>query len=244
MTAFDDFRRHLLVSVDVRGYGSSDDLRQHEIQEQLSAVLDTAAERAGLDRTTWHRQPAGDGELAVLPDSVPEARVVDDFVRKLHTELRDRNHGRLPAARMRLRLAVHHGVVRTATMGFSGKGVVEVSRLADSAVAHLALDHSDADLVLIVSQRVFEDTIEQPHTGYDAAMFREVEVHNKETRLRAWLHLPGHDIHAVPLVPSAPAAAPGTPPSAADHQNIVHSNTGTVIQARDIHGGIRLGNDH
>jgi hypothetical protein len=244
----DEFGRHLLVSVDVRGYGRSDDVRQHEIQDLLPALLEAAAAGAGLDRARWLTQPAGDGELCVLPDDVPEARLVDDFVRELHAELRRRNRHLLPAARMRLRLAVHHGVVRKAGMGFSGKGVVEVSRLADSAEAHLALDRSDAELVLVVSQRVFEDTIEQPHTTYGAALFREVAVHNKESRLRAWLLLPGHDIHAVDLDPGAahgrqtgPTADDPVDAAASGQRNIVQSNTGTVVQARDVHGGITLG---
>jgi hypothetical protein len=244
----DEFGRRLLISTDVRGYGSSDDVRQHEIQDVLPAVLAVAADRAGLDRTRWLSQPAGDGELSVLPDDVSEARVVDDFVRELHAELRRRNRYLLPAARMRLRLAVHHGVVRKAGMGFSGKGVVEVSRLADSAEAHVALDRSDAELVLVVSQRVFEDTIGQPHTTYDPGLFREVEVHNKESRLRAWLLLPGHDIRSVNLDPGHPGAADagGAGDRALDEapsaqHNIVRSNTGTVVQARDVHGGITLG---
>ena len=245
---FPDFGRHLLISVDVRGYGRSDDVRQHEIQNLLPVVLDAAAGRSGFDRTLWYRQAAGDGELAVLPDGQPEARLVDDFVRELHAELRRRNRNQAPAARTRLRLAIHHGIVRTAPMGFSGKGVVEVSRLADSAVAHLALDRSDAELVLIVSQRVFEDTIAQPHTTYDPGAFRRVEVHHKELRQPAWLLLPGHDVHAVDLGapgpvpdPPAPAASSGRP--SPGHYNVVHGNTGTVIQAGEIHGGVVLGHE-
>jgi hypothetical protein len=215
--AFNDYGRHLLISVDTRGYGGTDDIRQHEIQNELRAVLGGSAERAGLDRGTWHSQPAGDGELSVLPDDESEIRLVDDFVRELHAELRRRNRSRKPGARLRLRVAVHHGVIRTAAMGFSGKGIVEVSRLVESDVAHLALDRSDADLVLIVSQRVFEDTIAQPHTNYDPAQFRRVEVRKKELHQPAWLFLPGHDIHLVDLTlsttpdtPEPPAERPGS----------------------------------
>src|SRR2546430_8789914 len=77
--AFNDYGRHLLISVDTRGYGGTDDIRQHEIQNELPAVLGGSAERAGLDRSTWHSQPAGDGELSVLPDDESEIRLGDDF---------------------------------------------------------------------------------------------------------------------------------------------------------------------
>ncbi|GGM27922.1 hypothetical protein ACFFX1_11685 [Dactylosporangium sucinum] len=238
----DDFRRQLLLSVDVRGYGRSGDVRQHEIQRLLSEMLDAAAGRAGLDRAGWQRQPAGDGELSVLPAGEPEVRLVDDFVRELAAELRFRNRDELPADRMRMRVAVHHGVVRASTMGFAGKGVVEVSRLADSAVAHLALDRSDADLVVVLSRRIFEDTVE--HTSLEPARLRRVTVEHKEFREAAWLLLPGRDIHAVDLDPPAePDTAPDDGASAGSGavRNSVQVNHGNVVQARDIHGGVVMG---
>ncbi|WP_432832602.1 hypothetical protein [Dactylosporangium sp. CA-092794] len=237
--ALSDYGRHLLLAVDVRGYGRSDDRRQHEIQRQLAWLLDTAAARAGLDRPSWQRQAAGDGELAVLPDSEPEPRLVDGFVRELAAELMRGNAGAPPAARLRMRVAVHHGVVRAAAMGFSGKGVVEVSRLADSRVAHLALDRAGGDLVLVVSERVFADTVEQPHTSYDPAAFRAVTVEHKELRQTAWLLVPGHDLHSVDLEVE-PAAVPEPRPPSRVSNNASHV-TGPVVQAGDIHGDVTLG---
>jgi len=233
--ALEDYGRHLLLAVDVRGYGRGSDTRQHEIQQLLPEMLDAAARRAGLDRSQWHRQPAGDGELAVLPDGRSEAQLIDDFVRELAAELRVRNRDELPTGRLRMRVAVHHGVVRAAPMGFSGKGVVEVSRLADSAVAHLALDRSDADLVLVLSERVYQDTIE--HTSHEPGQFRRVMVEHKELSQLAWLLLPGRDIHAIDLTPPAPPAEE----TGGGVQNIVHTNQGDVVQSRDIYGGVVLG---
>ncbi|MET7397553.1 hypothetical protein ABZS66_29115 [Dactylosporangium sp. NPDC005572] len=240
----DDFRRQLLLSVDVRGYGRSGDVRQHEIQRLLSEILDAAAGRSGLDRAGWQRQAAGDGELSVLPAGESEVRLVDDFVRELAAELRFRNRDELPGDRLRMRVAVHHGVVRAAPMGFAGKGVVEVSRLADSAVAHLALDRSDADLVVVLSRQIFEDTVE--HTSLDPARLRQVTIDHKEFRSTAWLLLPGRDIHAIDLDPPAgPDPAPGGGAGAGAGAGAVHNtvqvNHGNVVQAGNVQGGVVMG---
>jgi hypothetical protein len=195
----DEFRRRLLISVDARGYGSSDDLRQDEIQSLLPKLLDEAAVRAGLRRAEWVRQPGGDGELAVLPDSESEPRVVDDYVREIHAGLGRLNRNLRDEVRLRLRVAIHHGMAKPASLGFSGQGVVEVSRLADSEVARKALTASGADLVLIVSQRIYEDTIRQPHTSIKAGRFRSVLAVNKEMRQQAWMYIPNIDVHTLDL---------------------------------------------
>jgi hypothetical protein len=192
--------------VDARGYGGSDDLRQDEIQKLLPAVLDAAADRADLHRAAWARQPAGDGELAVLPDNESEPAVVDDYVRELHAALGRKNRNLRPELRLRLRLAIHHGMAKPAQMGYAGQGVVEVSRLADSAIAKAALEASGADLVVILSRRVFEDTVEQAHTSLAADHFRRVRVRNKELCEDAWLYVPGCDVWTLDLA-DVPAGA-------------------------------------
>ena len=99
--------RRLLVKVDVRGYSVSDDRRQAAIQSRLNQVLSDAARAAGLNRSRWECQAAGDGELAVLPRSEAEPAVVDAFARELNTALGFVNNDLVDAARLRLRLAIH-----------------------------------------------------------------------------------------------------------------------------------------
>jgi hypothetical protein len=193
------FGRRLLISVDTQGYGQKDDLRQASIQRDLLAVLDEAAERAMLARPSWLRQPAGDGELSILPETESEPHVVDDFARELSAVLARHNEDLCPDMRLRLRLAVHHGVAMRAGNGFSGQGVVEVSRLVDSRPLRQALKVTDADLAVILSGRVFLDTVVQRHTSLRAAEFRKVRIRNKEYDNEAWLRVPGADVHALDL---------------------------------------------
>jgi len=199
VTFGEEFGRRLMVSTDAAGYGRSGDARQAAIQKDLLVVLDWAAGRAGLARSGWDRQAAGDGELALLPESESEPRVVDDFVRALCWALTAYNDGRQPPARLRLRMAINHGVAMPASNGFSGQGVVATSRLVDCGPLHAALQTSDADLALILSERVFNDTVAQRHTSLRPRDFRRVPVRHKEFTDHAWVHVPGCDVHALDL---------------------------------------------
>jgi hypothetical protein len=193
------FARHPIVFVDAKNYGKKDDQRQHAIQAAIPQLLTRAAARSELDRASWGIQPGGDSELAVLPSTEPEPRVVDDFVRELKAALTRHNHDLSEGARLRLRMAIHHGVAVPADSGFAGQGVVVVSRLADCAPLRNALTRSGADLAVILSARVFEDVVLQRYTSLSATEFRHVRVRQKEFGGDAWLLVPGHDVHAIDL---------------------------------------------
>ncbi|MBA9002991.1 hypothetical protein [Thermomonospora cellulosilytica] len=204
MTEEEKFARHLLTSVDATGYGRRTDRGQARLQRGMLTVLGEAAEGAGLDRSTWDRQVAGDGELAVLPDDQPEPRVVDDYVRHLEAALRRYNRGVHGDQRLRLRLAIHYGPALRGAESYDGRGVVEVSRLCDSAPLRAALKETGADLAVIVSDRVFHDVVDGEHTSLSASDFRKVQVKVKEFATEAFLFVPGYDVHALDLVSGGP----------------------------------------
>ncbi|MBY8854075.1 hypothetical protein K7G98_39935, partial [Saccharothrix sp. MB29] len=90
-----------------------------------------AAAHAGLDRSRWAVQASGDGELAVLPADVREKRVVDDLPEALALALVAHNSEARTETRLRVRLAVHQGLVRAAAGGYAGTGVVTATRMVD-----------------------------------------------------------------------------------------------------------------
>ena len=94
--------RYLCLSVDVQGYSRHDDPRQAAIQEDLIALLDRAADRAGLDRGRWIRQAKGDEELALIPAGDRLQTVVGEFCLELDAALRRHNSARLGESRLRL----------------------------------------------------------------------------------------------------------------------------------------------
>ncbi|WP_309109740.1 hypothetical protein [Saccharothrix sp.] len=237
------FRRSLLVCCDLRRYGAADDQLQRDLQDLLVRSLDRAGAAAGVDRSTWHRQAKGDEEWAVLPTDADELKVVDQYVRALNAELSSANRYRLPEARARLRMAIHHGAIVDGANGFPGKDSVLVSRLLNSKAAHLALDEfPDADLVVVLSEFVYSTLVQPGHTTLRASDFRKVDVTEKTFTGHGWMWIPNGDVHALDLPASPePDAAPRpaepvtlAPPSV--NQNAVATGGATVIQAgRDAH---------
>ncbi|KJK55421.1 hypothetical protein UK12_28765 [Saccharothrix sp. ST-888] len=199
-----------MLSADVKGYGSGDERSHLTIQRDLIRVFDDAADATGLDRSVWNRQPGGDGELAVMPAEISEARVVDDYVAELQAALERHNDGRYAERWLRMRLAVHFGTAIPADNGFAGHGIVLVSRLVDSEPPRRALELApQACLAVILSDQVYTDTVLQRHTKLSPKEFREVRVKKKERDVIAWLRVPGVDVHALAL---DPAQKPGPGP--------------------------------
>jgi hypothetical protein len=205
--------RRLLLSVDARRYGAAPARRHPEIQGGLLKVLDEAARESGLTRSEWNRQPAGDGELAVLPPGESEPRVVERFPQELRNALRRHNRDLNDAARLRLRLAVHFGAAAPGPNGNTGPGPVTVSRLCDSEQLKQALVAANADLAVIISRQIYDDVIRQEFTLLTPAELRQVTVRNKEFAEDAWIWIPGHA--APPPSPEGPgeSAAPPSPAS-------------------------------
>ena len=205
-------RRRLCAQVDLQGYGSRlEEPAQRAAQGVLAEALDLAAVRTGLARPTWHKQEAGDGELAVLTD--PDAEPV--MVGRFPTALSEALWELAPREGYRVRLGLHHGITARAAMGYSGDGPREVARITDSDVVRRALASAPAaNLVLALSNGLYLDTVRAGRAGVDCRHFHEVRVVNKEFRGRAWLHLPGVEPAWRPPAPDdeppAEAAGPGT----------------------------------
>jgi hypothetical protein len=209
------FARHLCLAVDAASYGSLDNVAQHDLQTLLSDVLDEAATAANLDRASWLRQPQGDGELSLIPPDQPEPLLVDDFTRELDAALLRRNHGRVPASRLRLRVAMDFGAAYEASLGFAGDAVVATARLLASDGLHRALaGSSDADLAVALSDSIYQ-TVVHRHTSLTADLFAPSAVREKEYAGTAWIRVfsRGRPRAGDRHVPEVPASGP-IPPSA------------------------------
>jgi hypothetical protein len=210
VTRDEGFGRALLMACDATGYGRGDDQLQDAMQAGLIKVLDEAATGARLVRSEWDRNSTGDGELALLPATVSEPRVVDDFIRELCAALARHNRHLADHARLRLRVAIHYGIAYPASNGYSGQGVVVVSRLLDSAPLREAMKQTDTELALILSDGVYQETVAGGHTSLRPAEFRAVDVRNKEFAARAWIWLPlGGTQRLSSASPEAEESAPG-----------------------------------
>ncbi|MEV0004830.1 hypothetical protein AB0H28_21460 [Micromonospora sp. NPDC050980] len=222
--------RRLLISVDMERYSRRSNLQQYEAQQEFRRLLHDAAVAVGLDRSAWRTQQAGDGELAILPREAPEARVIGRFVPELSRRLRVYNSTRVPAARIRLRMAVHQGIVHLdGANGFPGTAVVRVCRLCDAeAVKHALAAFPGAGVALVVSSDIYQDVVCEYPEELRPERFRRVRVSHpaKDFEEHAWLHVIDEDMSSMPpkggehtapagAAERAPSGAPAPPPGPA-----------------------------
>jgi hypothetical protein len=188
-------QRRIIVAVDVEKYSRRKGPQQHDIQRDFRQVHADAADRLGLDRDEWLTQAAGDGELAVLPAGAPEPRVVAHLAPALDTLLRERNAGLAGERQIRVRVAVHVGLVHLdGANGFPGTAPIIVSRLVDARPLKLALAaFPSAGAALIVSEQIYDDVVAQGYEGLapDAFVRVRIEVPDKDFDQAAWVCVPG-----------------------------------------------------
>lgn len=212
--------RRLVVAVDAQRYSGRDALGQVDLQQALIDAVNSAADASRLDRSSWHRQAQGDAELVILSPETNEAVVVADFPRELASSLRRQNRSLRADARLRLRIAIHVGLLHMGALGYPGPAPVETCRLLDAPILKETLAASDdADLALIVSAQLFKDVVMPGYRGLRPELFREVQVKVKEYAGTGYMTLPGLGApSSSDSSRTAPAAAPspGAPRPAGD----------------------------
>lgn len=206
-----------VVSFDVKGFSARNTRQQERLKLDLDRILTAAADAAGLDRGEWKRQPAGDGELAILPASVNLLLLVRRFTGELDTLLTDHNEEHSEQNRIRLRVAMHIGPVTSdAGFGPGGQALIDVSRLLDSEPVRTALTQARAaNLALIVSDAVFRQVVVTELDGIRPAQFRRVlvDLPAKQFRQDAYIYIPGYQPVRKPRdPPSYQAGRPLLPP--------------------------------
>jgi hypothetical protein len=222
--------RRMCIAFDLEKYSSGIDAAQVEKQRALAAMAQDASERGALGRASWLRQAQGDGELALLPPGVDEAHVIVALWREFREGLHRYNRYATETARLRLRIAIHEGQTYAADNGFAGDAINTVCRLRDCAEAKAALRDTESDLVLIVSDRIFDDVIR----GYDAsdlpaAQFRvtHIDLPDKEFATTAFIFSDCDRGSPTPKETVQGAQAPDTGASRTISEN--PGGTGTTI---------------
>jgi hypothetical protein len=241
--AIQDPHRRLVVAADMESYSRRNNVLQHRAQLAFRQIMEDATAAIGMDRVGWQVQQGGDGELAILPASASERAVAARLAPAADRLLREHNQGLAPEARVRLRVAVHQGLVHLdGANGFPGDAVVHVCRLVDSPQAKQALrDFPDADVVLVVSDPLFRDVIE-PYRDLRPDQFAQVhaEISDKGFSAVAWIHVPGENVarSVNPSASPAPAAptGPETPTSPAP--------AGQTFSGIVAHGPAQFGNNN
>ncbi|MEU5962026.1 hypothetical protein ABZ777_12555 [Micromonospora parva] len=203
---------HTVALVDIEGFGDRPNPVQRQVRADLYKVVRTALTEAGLDPARIDQEDRGDGILMVDPE-MSVLVLAGRFVRELDDGLREKARTSSAIARIRLRVAIHHGMCEHDGEGWVGAAVNTTARLVDAPPLKAALAAADrANLALIVSRQVFDEVIRHDYRSIDSSTFERVAIDAKELcGETAWIQVPGYAYP--PGVAAMPTPAPtGTEP--------------------------------
>ncbi|MBL7259411.1 CATRA conflict system CASPASE/TPR repeat-associated protein [Paractinoplanes lichenicola] len=177
----------IAFGVDVVSYSSRTTPQQRELQRRVAGMAERVLAGLGLDLRDTDRQSAGDGMMVVLPPGVEDEIALPRLLHGWRAQVVADN-AENPGDRIRMRLSVGSGRFTKAALGFSGSTIISVGRLLDSNAIRAAVnDHPDADLVAIVTDRIYQDVVGEGYDGLTAGEFQQIEAGAKTFRATAWL---------------------------------------------------------
>ncbi|MBE1491930.1 hypothetical protein [Plantactinospora soyae] len=179
----------LCVAADVEGYSRHGNASAARIQHHLVRMLAVARSAAGLDESAVDVQPQGDGQFAILPAGIDESVVIPEFLTGLGHALAQAN-SELGDDRVRLRVALHRGLVEPAPNGWVGTSAIAVHRLLDSPPVRAALRaHTGGGFVVVVPDFLYQDVILPGQMAADDYTDVTVELPEKNFVARSWLRV-------------------------------------------------------
>src|SRR5438034_2957704 len=150
---------HTIVAMDVAGSGHRDDRLQLRMRADLREMVSEALPDDSLS-TVADCTDLGDGLRLIVPACVSPAVLLDPLVPRLATALRHHRKAASAAARLRLRVAIHTGLLHRDAAGWAGQPLVTCARMLDATpVRRLLAAVDDADLILVVSDTVYGSVV-------------------------------------------------------------------------------------
>ncbi|MEU8261539.1 hypothetical protein AB0C02_13080 [Micromonospora sp. NPDC048999] len=183
----------LCMAADVSSYSRRPNHLAERTQSWLVRALVDARRAARLDESAVAVQAQGDGQFAVLPVGIDESTVIPLLIGGLTDALRRTNHGLDPAERIRLRVALHRGLMKPADSGWVGAAAIAVHRILDSPPLRAALrDNPAVDYVLAVPDVLYRDVIQHSEVPPLPDRFTEITIDLPEKQFleHGWLHVP------------------------------------------------------
>jgi hypothetical protein len=202
--------QHTIVAMDVAGSGRRDDLLQLRMRADLRQIIAETLAAQSLDLAALHHTDLGDGIRLIVPPGISPVVLLDPFVPNLARALRRHRKAASDPAVLRLRVALHTGLLHADAGGWAGAPLVTCTRMLDAAPVRRVLAADDhVDLVLVVSEAVYQAVVRHGY-GLDPATFHPVRIAEKETVATVWIHAPGYrmppglDQQPPPAGPSGP----------------------------------------
>jgi NitT/TauT family transport system ATP-binding protein len=146
----------ILITIDIASDINPSVPNMLVMRDRLRLTVRTVFARSSVrweDCVVWD---AGDGLQLMVPPQSSLETLLDTVPQQLADELWETNSPQNDVDRVRLRMFVHSGPVTQVTQGFTGGAVIDMSRMLNSPVLREATSHVDADLVLTVSNQIFQ----------------------------------------------------------------------------------------
>jgi class 3 adenylate cyclase len=243
---------HTVCRLDIKDSSRGNASRQRHLDKGLRAVVDDAIGAAPFDTTGWFHRTDGDSATIAFPADVPKAWVAAEFTRQLELALRRFNEPLGQTHTLRLRMALDHGDVTIDRPNIAGAPVRTTARLVESSDLRRALQLAPAvDLAWIVSERFFDDVVQERDLGLDPTDFVRVRVEVKQFRGRGWLRR-ARGPQLAEGAGEASSAGEAPSPASPDHDddrvgvvvrgNAYNSPVARSINASQVAGQINNGN--
>jgi PAS domain-containing protein len=198
-----------ILAVDIQGFGRLD--RSNPTRARMRAglhdILGNAITAAGIDPNRIAQTEYGDGVVVLLDPQVSKARLLHPLLPRLVSGLARYNRTAPDAARLRLRVVVHAGELLRDDHGITGEDLILAFRLLDADAVRAHLLQTETDLILVVSDVIYQGIVKHAYAGIEPARFQPAWVSAKETSVRAWLHVPDTGRNALALAPPSPTPA-------------------------------------
>ena len=188
--------RRLCVAYDLENYSTRSNRGQLAAQDRLSRVILAACAATGLAERDYDIQRQGDGGLVVLPTggTIDEPLLIAAFLLSVESSLRIMNRY-LPDAdadRIRMRVALHEGILFAASHGYAGDAVVDAFRMCDAPPVRRALAlNPGADLVIVASNGLYRDVLRHGDHGLPGGPYVRHELQVKQFSDTGWIFVPG-----------------------------------------------------
>jgi hypothetical protein len=173
------------------GHPARSDLDRRAVRNALYEGLRRSFDGERIPLWSCYREDRGDGALLAVPPLADTTILLTTLVDRLAAELRRHNHVSAITAQLRLRVALHTGVVHSDDEGLVGTAVNHAFRLLEAEQLKLALRETGAELALIASLRIYDDVIRHGLGLVDPGEYQQVVVVVKETVTPAWIRVPG-----------------------------------------------------
>jgi class 3 adenylate cyclase len=181
-----------IMVLDVTGFGRLGNRAQLQVRTALNSAVRAAFRGGGVRWSGLAVEDRGDGAIILVPPTVSKVDLLDPVVPNLAALIRRHNETAGPGLRIRLRVSLHAGEVHRDATGWAGADLNAACRLVSSAaVCRHLLQRPAADLLVVVSDAVYEGVVRHGYRRISPDTYAPVHVAIKELNTRAWVHCPG-----------------------------------------------------